>query len=332
MRLSRAALIQLSVSLVFAALAALLSYWWQQTYWVDLNPPLCSSRLLLAGRNPYESCYTSYADLPAAAYPMTTLVAFLPFAILPGSYLAPALIWGVFNGLLMFGLLKNGKPWQMLVFLSAPYWICFTFHQFSVLVAAVALLPSLLPLALLKPQNGLPVILTNLTWRRVVGMAVFLAATFALFPRWLGAWYLSSARNYDGLIPLLMVPFSLFLLVGLLRLSDPRVRFLLLMACMPQRALYDLVPLFLLPRTIRQMLVACFVSWAGFAVLVWSGGMVAPQKQVLISLGFVYLPILSMLVLQSKYTFQDGVAQLKLLKSDRHTFFVTLISAGLGKD
>jgi hypothetical protein len=332
MRFPRSVFINLFISTLVVGLTAALSYWWQQSYWVDLNPPLCSSRLLLAGDNPYEACYTLYADQPAAAYPMTTLVAFLPFTLLPGNYLAPAFIWGSFNGLLVFGLLRNGTYWKFLIFLSAPYWICFTYHQFSVLITAVALLPSLLPLALLKPQNGLPVILTNLTWRRLAGMAIFLLISFILYPNWLTVWYFSSAKNYDGIIPLLLFPLSLFLLAGVFWLREPRVRFLLLMACMPQRALYDIVPLYLLPRTLRQMLLVCFIGWIGFAALIWIGGNVAPQKQVQLSLVFNYLPILFILILRSRYTIKDNIDQMKHWKANPGSFFAALVSEGLGKD
>jgi hypothetical protein len=332
MRLTKSVVIKLLFSVLVTGLTASLSYWWQQSYWVDFNPPLCSSRLLLAGEKPYEACYTIYDDQPAAAYPMTALVALLPFAILLGDFLAPALIWGAINGLLVYGLLSTGKPWKFLIFLSAPYWMCFAYHQFAVLIAAVALLPSLLPLALVKPQNGLPVILTNLTWRRVAGMAVFIAITFIVYPAWLGDWYSISGKNYDGIIPLLMFPISLLLLAGVFWLREPRVRFLLLMACMPQRALYDLVPLFLLPRTLRQMLLACFASWMGFATVIWLGGHVRPQNHVLVSLVFVYLPILLILILRSKYTFRDGIDQFKSIKDNPKNFMVALISEGLGKD
>lgn len=324
--------VRLMISVLATVLAASLSYWWQQSYWVDFNPPLCSSRLWLAGENPYGACYTIYDERPAAAYPMTTLVAFLPFAILPGDYLPPALIWGIMNGLLVYGLLATGKAWKILIFLSAPYWVCFAYHQFSLLIAAVALLPALLPLALVKPQNGLPVILTNLTWRRLAGIAVFLAITIIVYPGWLGDWYSSSGKNYDGVIPLLLFPMSLLLLAGVFYLCDPRVRFLLLMACMPQRALYDLVPLFLLPRSLRQMLAACFASWLGFAGLLWIGGRVPPENQVLISLVFVYLPILFMLILGSKSTFKDGIDQLKLIKAGPIQTITAFAREGLGED
>ena len=284
------------VALGAGVLSALLSIWWQQSYWVDLNLPLCSSRLLLSGKDPYAACYTDYNGNPSASYPLTTVLAFLPFALLPGAYLGVAVLWGVFNGLLAFGLFKQGKPWLFLVFLSAPYWASFAFHQFSPLMAAVYLLPGLLPLALLKPQIGLPVILSRLTRRRLVALLVFLGLTFLVYPGWLKAW-LASARNYDGVIPLLIFPLGLLLLLALIKFRDPGARFLLLMACMPQRSIYDTTALYLLPSSLRQMLFICFMGWLAFLPPFLASDWKVPASEVRLSLYFVYLPLTLLLLL-----------------------------------
>jgi hypothetical protein len=299
-RVSKTVLLHLLIAAAAACLTLFFSCWWQRTYWVDLNPPLCSSRLLLAGKNPYSSCYTNYNGLPGASYPMTTILAFLPFAILPVPRLGAAAIWGGINGLLVYGLLKNGKPWLFLFFLSAPYWAAFTYHQISPLIAAVILLPSLLPLALLKPQIGLPVIVNNLTKWRLAAMILFIAVTFLVYPGWLGAWY-RSAKNFDGVIPILVFPLNLLLLLALFRFRDPSIRILFLMACVPQRSLYDLTPLYMLPRTLRHMLVACLLSWAAFIpVLLADNYWGIPAHQVWLTMTFIYLPILAMLIFNSR--------------------------------
>jgi hypothetical protein len=187
-------------SLLTGIFTSILSFHWSQFYWLDLNPPLCSARQLLLGLEPYSGCATNYGGLPAAQYPMTTILAFLPVAWLPGS-LAAALIWGGINSLLFFAIIRTGKPWRLLVFASGPYAMAFLYHQPSPLIAAVMLLPFLLPVALVKPQTGIPVILTHLTPLRVIGCLAFLALTFIVYPRWPWTWW-ESARNYDGVIPL----------------------------------------------------------------------------------------------------------------------------------
>ena len=161
-------------------------------------------------------------------------------------------------------------------------------------MSAILLLPSLLPLALIKPQTGLPIILINLTWRRLLALVMFISLAFIVYPGWPLAWY-AQAKNYDGVIPLLALPLGPLMLLALLKWREKDMRFLFLMACVPQRALYDLTPLYLLPKSLRQMLAACFLSWAAFVPLLaanyyWG----SPPRQVFLSLAFVYLPLLAM--------------------------------------
>jgi hypothetical protein len=277
--------------LLIAIIAASLSLWWQRVYWVDLNPPLCSARRLLSGEDPYSGCQTWYIDSPAAAYPLTTIITFIPFSLLPGK-VGAAVLWGVISGLLAYGLSSNGKPHQWLIFLSSPYWIAFIFHQFSPLMAAIMLLPLLLPLALIKPQIGLPVILTNLTRRRFLIIIIFLLLTILVYPRWPLSWLLS-VRSFDGVIPLLVLPLGPLLLLALLKYKNKDVLFLFLMACVPQRSLYDLTPLFLLPKSFREILIANFLSWVAVVPLLLStSAWTSPTNQVLLSLTFIYLPLL----------------------------------------
>ena len=167
-------------------------------------------------------------------------------------------------------------------------------QQFSVLVAAVMLLPALLPLVLIKPQIGIPVVLTNLTWKRVIACAAFVTLTFLVYPGWLLAWY-GRSSHYDGAIPLLTLPFGPLLLLLLLKWKDRDALFLFLMACVPQRTLMDVVPLFLLPKTTRSLAVVCLLSWVPAPVFILNPAAIFPKGVMPLTVGFIYLP---MLVLQ----------------------------------
>lgn len=274
-----------------------LSRYWTRSYWPDLNPPLCSARRLVSGLEPYVNCATVYYDgNPAAQYPMTTILALVPLAALPGSW-PVSVAWGLVNGLLAFGILRTGQPWRFLIFASGPYALAFVYHQPSPLIAAVMLLPSLLPLALIKPQTGLPVILTNLTPRRALACLIFIALTFAVYPRWPLAWW-QTARNYDGVIPLLS-PFGFLLFLALLRPRSRESWTLFLFALVPQRSIYDLVPLMLLPRSKIQTGAIVALSWIPVLSLFLSG---AGARAALMPVLSIYLPILACLTYQDYLT------------------------------
>lgn len=275
------------VSLLFAGVSFFASLQWGRSYFLDMTPPLCAARRLLAGLNPYEGC-TFYVTGILAQYPMTMILANLPFTDLPSGF-DTAAVWGVINGLLAFGVLRTGKPDRLLLFASAPYAIAFVYHQYSPLFAAVMLMPGLLPLALIKPQIGLPVILPRLTVRRAAACAAFVILTFLVYPLWPLDWY-PSASTYDGVIPLLTLPLGPFMLLALLGPHKQTAWTLFLFACMPQRSPYDLLPLMVLAKSRLQMLSLIVLGWIG----IWIGlpGLMSPRQNVQISLAFIYLPLL----------------------------------------
>lgn len=286
---------RLTFSLLAALVAIIMSLWWQQAHFVDLFPPIEAARRLLSGIDPYSTYAFLYRGLPNAPYPLTSLIALSPFALFPGQF-AIAAAWGTFNGLLVYGMLKVAKPWRFLIFLTTPYILAFCLHQFSVLMAAIYLLPSLLPLTLVKPQGGIPIILVHLTKRRLLWIVGFVLITVLIYPAWPLAWW-HYAKNYDGIIPLLLLPLGPLMVVALLKWREKDTAFLFLMACMPQRVMYDIVPLYLLPKSFRQMAILCILSWATFIPLLF---MVKdwwfPEQQVRYSLIACYLPLLVMQV------------------------------------
>jgi hypothetical protein len=289
---------QIGLSLLIGLASFGLSIGWQKLSGTsDLYQRICAARELAAGNDPYKSCdFWDYRGQPAAEYPLTTLLALVPLSSL--AYIqGAALFWAISNTLLAFGLLRKGQPHQWLIFLSGQYWIAFAWGQFSVLITAVVLLPSLLPLALLKPQIGLPVILTNLTWRRAAACAAFLLLTFLIFPLWPLSWWGRSSL-YDGVIPLLALPLGPLMALALLRWRERDAWFLFLYACVPQRFIYDLTPLFLLPGTLRRMLLLCILSW--FPTIAWMTRLsLWPETDVHLALIFTYLPLLGMVLLRN---------------------------------
>lgn len=281
----------LVVFIVAVACYILCYLWLDRTGTTDLYHRVCAARGLLDGKDPFTACPYEYRDQVSAEYPLTTILFFTPVARLP-YYHAIALFWAFSNALLAYGIIKNKARRLWLIFLSGPYWITFAWQQFSVLMAAVMLLPGLLPLTLLKPQHGLPVFLTNFTWKRAAATAVFLGLTFMIDPTWPFKWW-SVSRHYDGLIPLLVLPLGPLMLLALFRWREKEARYLFLMACVPQRLLYDTTTLLLLPKNLRQMLFMCILSW--IPAIAWMTEIAPwPEDTVHFTLAFLMVPLLAM--------------------------------------
>lgn len=259
------------------------------------------ARELVAGRNPYRDAsigagHPYPADAPLY-YPLPALVYALPLAWLPAQ-VAGGIFFGISTGLLVFGLLRErpaqtrGKrPWRWALFLALPFWNAFGWAQWSPLVAAAALMPALLPLAVGKPSIGLAAFAARPSRRAALATLAILAASVALLPSWPVDWY-HGLRQHGNFVPLAWLPFGPLLLLAALRARvDWRARLLLVMAIAPQNS-YDLVPLFLIPETRIASLCLAILSW-----LAYFGAQAAPS----IGLGWpvlcIYLPALTMVLL-----------------------------------
>jgi hypothetical protein len=272
----------------------------------DFYHPMCSARALLNGADPYgPSCHIYHPDGRISPLnPMTTILLTAPFSNL--GLLGYAMIWGLINSIMVYGFLSTGAPWKLLSLLSAPYFISFYLHQWSPLLVAVALLPSLLPLALVKPQLGIPIILTNLTKNRIIGCVLFIVVTLVIDPTWPFRWW-RQVQGFDGYIPLLTIPFGPLLILSLLRWREKSARFFLFMSLVPQRWIYDLLPLWLLVRNPAQSLALTTLSWFGL-LLVWPYRPEIINVYPLVNILFVYLPLLAILIMKDhEYNFLNRV-------------------------
>lgn len=288
---------QLHRRIYFALVATLLSFALSLIYRVatvdpvnDLFFPFCAASALIVGIDPYgDACRITYQGHIYPPNPLTTVLVAVPFV--PLGMLGAPLLWSCFTGLLVFGLLKDGAWWRLLVLLSAPYWQAFLTLQWSPLMLAIALLPGLLPLALVKPQTGLPIILTNLTWQRVMGCAFFFLCTLIVDTTWPIRW-LPQIQSYDGYIPLLALPVGLLLLLALIRWRQKNAQFLLAMAIVPQRGIYDLLSLWSLLETPKQLIVVNVLSWLLYALV----AMEVPFPFPILSVILIYLPFLAIVI------------------------------------
>ena len=241
------------------------------------------AQALLAGKNPYES--------PMQLYPLTSILLGFPFV-----WLTPAVAGGSFYGissaLLAFGLSREGYH-RLLVFLAYPYWAGMLTAQWSPLIVAAAFFPWLLPASMAKPQIGLPVFLTRLSRRGVLACVTFGLISLAVMPAWPRLWFAHFGK-YEHFIPLLVLPGPLLGLAAL-RYRDRDAILLVAMAIMPQRWFYDLLVLWLIPKTRRELLITVFFSW-GAGIWRWDHGPHSYTEVARWAIACIYFPMLGVVL------------------------------------
>jgi len=229
----------------------------------DFTWALRGAQQLLDGQNPYhdptlgpDNPYPYNAPL---FYPMPAMLVAMPFTPFPRE-VAGALFLGVSCGLLAFGLFREGfGGWPF--FLSSSFWFSFMTVQWSPLIVASALLPALLPICTVKPNIGAPVFATHMTRRSVLIAVAVVLGSLLIVPSWPLDWYHNSSQH-TIFMPLFWFPGFLVALAAL-RWRERGAWLLLLLALVPQRPLYDQLPLWLVrgPQATRSMLVLSALSW-----------------------------------------------------------------------
>ena len=108
-------------------------------------------------------------------------------------------------------------------------------------------------------------------WGVILTVAL-LGLSLIAYPRWPWVW-LGQISGYQGSVPpLFVLPLGPFLLLALLRWRDRRAWLVALMALMPQRVVYDQIPLLLVASTWRELLFLVGASWLTLPALLYFGG------------------------------------------------------------
>jgi hypothetical protein len=143
--------------------------------------------------------------------------------------------------------------------------------QWSPLLIAASAIPALGGLLAAKPNIGLILLLGQRQQRTqwigtIIGGAVLVAISFVLMPGWLLPW-LRAARRFGESPLIALTPFGILVLPALLRWRRPEARLLLLMATVVRTpALYDELPLFLIPGSQRESFVLAIGSYLAVIV------------------------------------------------------------------
>jgi hypothetical protein len=215
-------------------------------------------------------------------------------------FIAGGVFFGVSSGVLAWLILRNGKPYVLLLFLSWPYFFALLYAQWTPLILCLYFAPVFLPVLLMKPQIALPLVLTRRPSRLGFSLALVIGfVSLIIYPSWPWVW-LRQISNYEGVAPpppLLLLPLGPLLLLALFRYRDRKAWLLLLMAVMPQRVAYDQLVLLLIANNTREMLILVFCSWLSLpALLIFGGWNNLPGGWKLWILLTFYLPALGTLL------------------------------------
>jgi hypothetical protein len=264
----------------------------------DFSYPYRAARALFAGQNPYEvmQAVGEYPFNSALLYPLPAALVASPFALLRPE-VAGAIFIGLSATLLAWALLRD-SPWRLSLFLSAPFVQAAILGQWSPILTAAALMPTLQFLAAAKPTVGLAAWLYKPSWRGIIGGLLLVAAAFIVLPTWLADWrdVMPSANKYRGPATTWL---GCFLLLGLLRWRRREGRLFIAMSLMPQLPVfYDQLILWLIPSTAARSFALTAISWVGY--LAWYPSHTLPEQN---EIAFpwmvftIYAPALALLLL-----------------------------------
>jgi hypothetical protein len=231
----------------------------------DFTYPWRAARALLAGHNPYEVIVPAqhYPYESRFPYPLPAAVAVLPFAGL-AAVPAAALFTGLSSGLLAWATAGEGT-WRFWTFLSAPLWLVLQLGQWSPLLMAGALIPTLGFALALKPTLGLALFAWRPSWRAAIAGLLLCAACFLLVPTWPLDW-VRAARETTGHSPPVLQPWGWLPLVALVRWRRPEARLVAVLACVPQNPyFYDQLPLWLVAWNGPTAFLLTALSWVAYA-------------------------------------------------------------------
>ncbi len=257
---------RIALTLACAILGAVISWvYWRtppQPYPSDFSIVWAGARELRAGGNPYSIVGPGRPhEFPfPLLYPLPAIVVAWPFSYL--SLAAADRLFVALNSALLAWALTRDRlitP-SLLVFTSMAFVTAAQVSQWSPGLTAAALMPSLGFLLATKPTIGAALWIAYPSRRSLLLVIAFVTLTLAWWPWWPSQWLatLSSAPHVVSPVTRWGGP---LILLGLLKWRLPEARLLVALGCMPQTPiLYDVVPLFLIPKTMDEGLILMVAS------------------------------------------------------------------------
>jgi hypothetical protein len=234
-------------------------------------------------------------------YPGPAALWLAPFGLL--SQRLAYVLWTAFGvGFLVYGITQAGW-WRLGILASAPLWVSVLMGQTGPWTTAAAVLPWFGWVYAAKPSIGLAL---WLAWPRrssVVAGAGLVLLSLLWLPGWPQAWWANVADAPFYLAPIRR-PFGWLLLLGWLRWREPGGRLIGALALIPHTtSLYEMMPLLLLAKRPRHLLVLLALGWtAYYGIYTYTSRTPADVVQLLAAqwpyiLTLCYLPALGLVLL-----------------------------------
>jgi hypothetical protein len=265
----RSSQIRRAVAVGVGLLAALVHLWMSDPRYPgsDFTPAWYGARAFLQGRSPYDLLGPGmeFDWLWSLNYPATAFLVASPFSVLP--QLPAAIVFvGISGALFTYALTKDG--WHRIPALfSLPFFLAVVAAQWSPLLASALVLPWVAFVLAVKPTIGLAIGLSGdrrVQRNAIIGGLLLLAVSLAIQPGWISEW-LAVVSNAKQIEPPLLRFGGIAILVVLVRWRMWEARLLILMALVPQTgSWYELVPLFLIPRTLNESMTLSMTTGVGW--------------------------------------------------------------------
>ncbi len=197
-------------------------------------------------------------------YPLSAAVLVLPLTMVSEG--KAHVIWaGLTTAAACYALLAGGW-WGPLALGSAPFLNALLLAQWSPLLIGATAMPWIGMVWVAKPTVGLALLYAYPSRKAVVSIIVLVLVSLAIFPTWPLRWLavIDAAPHIQA--PAAR-PGGALLLLSLLRWRKPEARLLAVLSIVPHTAMpYELLPVFLIPRSLRQMGALVLLSQVAFAI------------------------------------------------------------------
>jgi len=252
-----------AAGLGFAAAAYVVLFYRHQSALAvsDFDAIWTAARALLARQDAYAAIQSPPWPWELQ-YPLPAVLLALPFAFLP-LWFARAAFMGASTALFAWGLTRR-TWWPLIALAGGQFFFALQSVQWSPLFAAAVLVPVLRVFWSVKPTTAAPLFAGYPNWRTVAGGIVLLGFAFLVSPHWLDGWL--HATRLAPHRPAILKPGGVLLLLALLRWRLPEGRQLAALSLVPLSPhLYEALPLLLVARTRRELLVLALCGTIGLA-------------------------------------------------------------------